>query len=143
MKPSNLNKMQISNGDVFDLSQTINGVSTFLWFNDKWYYFMGRMTREYEYDQQDLTDLVTENEFKEIKHVANILQSVENYENNNKSTHKILPLPKIRLSEIEIDKEADEEFQKIEHSIENEESIWKLRIGFMTGYTVAKNKYKK
>ena len=134
--------MQISNGDVFDLSQTINGVSTFLWFNDKWYYFVSRMTREYEYDQQDLTNLVTENEFEEIKHVANILQTVEDYENNNKSTHKILPLPKIHLSEIEIDKEADEEFQKIEHSIENEESIQKVRIGFMTGYTVAKNKYK-
>ena len=135
--------MQISNGDVFDLSQTINGVSTFLWFNDKWYYFAGRMTREYEYDQQDLTNLVTENEFEEIKWVANILQSVEDYENNSKSTHKILPLPKIHLTEIEIDKEAVKEFQKIEHSIENEENLWKVKIGFMTGYTVAKNKYKK
>ena len=45
--------MQINNGDVFDLGQTINGVSTFLWFNDKWYYFVGRITREYEYPQQD------------------------------------------------------------------------------------------
>lgn len=135
--------MQINNGDVFDLNQTINGVSTFLWFNDKWYYFVGRITREYEYPQQDLTDLVTENEFEEIKWVANILQTVENYFAEIKWVPNILNLPKIHLSEIEIDKEADEEFQKIEHSIEDEQSLWKTRIGFMTGYTIAKNKYKK
>ena len=72
MKLLTLNKMQINNGDVFDLGQTINGVSTFLWFNDKWYYFVGRITREYEYPQQDLTDLVTKNEFEEIKFVIHI-----------------------------------------------------------------------
>ena len=100
--------MQINNGDVFDLGQTINGVSTFLWFNDKWYYFVGRITREYEYPQQDLTDLVTENEFEEIKWVANILNT-----------------PKIHLSEIEID------------------AFIEGMDDFMTGYIIAKNKYKK
>ena len=34
-----MNNKQIEHGDVFDIGQTVNGVSTFLWFNDKWYYF--------------------------------------------------------------------------------------------------------
>ena len=117
--------MQINNGDVFDLGQTINGVSTFLWFNDKWYYFVGRITREYEYPQQDLTDLVTKNEFEEIKFVANILQTVENYFEEIKWVPNILNTPKIHLSEIEIDAFIE--------GIDD----------FMTGYIIAKNKYKK
>ena len=31
--------LEIKNGDVFDIGQTVNGVSKFLWFNGKWYYF--------------------------------------------------------------------------------------------------------
>ena len=48
----------IKNGDVFDIGQTVNGVSKFLWFNDKWYYLEGGLNREYEYDQKDLTKTV-------------------------------------------------------------------------------------
>lgn len=51
-------KREIKNGDVFDIGQTVNGVSRFLWFNGKWYYFEERMTWEYEYDQEDLTTVV-------------------------------------------------------------------------------------
>lgn len=66
---------KINNGDVFDIGQTINGVSKFLWFNDKWYYFEERMTREYEYDQKELTDLVKNiNETEDIKFLGNVLE---------------------------------------------------------------------
>jgi len=64
----------IKNGDVYDMGQTVNGVSRFLFFNEKWYYFEERLSREYEYDQDELTKLVndTENDFNEVKYIGNI-----------------------------------------------------------------------
>lgn len=69
--------IKIKNGDVFFLPyQSINGISTFLWFNDKWYYFEERMSREYEYDQKDLTNTVLDvNGFKETKLIKNIFNN--------------------------------------------------------------------
>jgi hypothetical protein len=67
-------KLEIKNGDVFDIGQTVNGVSRFLWFNDKWYYFEERLSREYEYDQNDLTKLVIDSGyFEEVTFIKNIL----------------------------------------------------------------------
>ncbi len=74
MKPLNQNKMEINNGDVFDIGQTVNGVYKFLWFNGKWYYFEERMTYEYQYDQESLTRLVFIDEFDEVTHLGNILK---------------------------------------------------------------------
>ena len=62
----------IKNGDVFDIGQTVNGVSKFLWFNNKWYYFEERLSSEYEYDQDELTKLVIDNEFDEVTFIKNI-----------------------------------------------------------------------
>jgi hypothetical protein len=62
----------IKNGDVFDIGQTVNGVSKFLWFNDKWYYFEEQLSNEYEYDQDELTKLVIDNEFDEVTFIKNI-----------------------------------------------------------------------
>ena len=31
--------MIINNGDIFDIGQTVNGVSTFIYLNEKIYYF--------------------------------------------------------------------------------------------------------
>lgn len=75
-KPLNQNKMNvIKNGDVFDIGQTVNGVSKFLWFNDKWYYFEERITREYEYDQEALTKLVVDEfELEDVTYLGNILE---------------------------------------------------------------------
>ena len=70
-KPLNQNRM---NGNVYDIGQTINGVSRFLFFNYRWYYFVEGFTNEYEYDQQDLTKLVTENEFNEVNLLGNIFE---------------------------------------------------------------------
>ena len=64
--------MEIKNGDVFDIGQTVNGVSKFLWLNNTWYYFEERMTYEYQYDQEDLTKLVDDNEFDEVTYCGNI-----------------------------------------------------------------------
>jgi DNA gyrase/topoisomerase IV subunit A len=70
--------MIIKNGDVFDIGQTVNGVSKFLFFNDKWYYFEERMSRKYEYDQNDLTkSVINMNEFEEITFIKNIFQHTE------------------------------------------------------------------
>jgi hypothetical protein len=66
-------KREIKNGDVFDIGQTINGVSNFLWWNKKWYYFEERMTREYEYDQEDLTRTINDSGFfGEVEWLGNI-----------------------------------------------------------------------
>jgi hypothetical protein len=68
--------MKINNGDVFDIGQTVNGISKFLWFNDKWYYFEERMSRIYEYDQDDLTKLVNNiSELEEVTFIKNIFTS--------------------------------------------------------------------
>ena len=64
--------MEIKDGDVFDIGQTVNGISKFLWLNNTWYYFEERMTYEYQYDQEDLTKLVNDNEFDEVTYCGNI-----------------------------------------------------------------------
>ena len=66
-----LGKLQIENGDVFDIGQTVNGVSKFLWFNNKWYYFEKRLSREYEYDQNELTKSVLED-----NHFSNFIKNI-------------------------------------------------------------------
>jgi len=67
----------IYNGDVFDIGQTVNGVSKFLWFNNTWYYFEERLSREYEYNQQDLTQIVLNyNEWDEVKFLGNIFSYI-------------------------------------------------------------------
>jgi hypothetical protein len=74
--------MIINNGDVFDIGQTVNGVSKFLWFNNVWYYFEERLSREYEYDQKELSKVIlNENEFEEITFIKNIFN--ETYGGNN------------------------------------------------------------
>ena len=65
----------IKNGDVFDIGQTVNGVSKFLWFNEKWYYFEERMTRKYEYDERHLMEAVVNNPFDEVSYLGNILET--------------------------------------------------------------------
>ena len=70
-----IKEIKMNNGDVFDVGQTINGVSQFLWFNKEWYYFVKGLTHKYEYDQDDLTNLVQLNEFDEIKYLGNILDN--------------------------------------------------------------------
>jgi len=44
----------MKNGDVYDAGQTING--------DKWHYYNKDMNRDYEYDQNDLKELILNDE---------------------------------------------------------------------------------
>jgi len=67
--------MIINDGDVFDIGQTVNGISKFLMFNDTWYYFERGMTTEYEYPQEDLTNLVLNvSGIEDITYLGNIFQ---------------------------------------------------------------------
>lgn len=50
---------KINNGDLFDIGQTVNGCNAFIYINNKWhYYYDSKIQQEYEYDQNDLTNLV-------------------------------------------------------------------------------------
>lgn len=58
--PLNKFMKEIINGDVFDIGQTINGVSKFLWLNGKWHYFEKTINREYEYSNEEITKLIVD-----------------------------------------------------------------------------------
>ena len=59
-KGDSTNEIEIKNGDIFDIGQTVNGVSRFVWLNGKWHYYEPTMDREYEYSQESLTKLIHE-----------------------------------------------------------------------------------
>jgi len=65
--------MKINNGDVFDIGQTINGVSRFLWLDGNWYYYEKPIKRLDEYNTLELIKIITDNEFDEVTFVKNIL----------------------------------------------------------------------
>jgi hypothetical protein len=73
-KPTPTENAPIKNGDVYDIGRTVNGVSRFLFLNEKWYYFEERLSRECRKDKSELTKLVndTENDFNEVKYIGNI-----------------------------------------------------------------------
>lgn len=57
----------ITNGDIFDIGQTVNGRSEFIYLDDKWYYYEADKKRHcdfrpYEYDNDDLTDMIIEDD---------------------------------------------------------------------------------
>ena len=52
--------MIINNGDIFDIGQRVNGVSTFIYLNEKFYYFYDdKIQREYEYDIKEIYYTIT------------------------------------------------------------------------------------
>ena len=68
------------NGDVFDIGQTVNGVSKFLYYNDKWFYYSEHITREYEYSHEDLTKLIHDDKMNgrdEVKFLGNMFSYIE------------------------------------------------------------------
>jgi len=67
-------KNSIVNGNVYDIGQTINGISRFLYLNGQWHYFESRMSMIIEYSQEGLTRLVNDNDFDEIKLLGNIFE---------------------------------------------------------------------
>jgi hypothetical protein len=71
-------------GNIYDIGQTINGVSRFLYINNKWYSLyrlVANYTRlivfAYNYDQNELTKTVLEDDFDEVKLIGNIFDDIE------------------------------------------------------------------
>ena len=67
----------IKNGDVWDIGQTVNSWSRFLYLDSKWYYAVGYeyslfKSQLYEYDGGELTKLVNEDYDCETKLIGNI-----------------------------------------------------------------------
>ena len=72
--------MNFSNGDVYDIGQTINGVSRFIRINGSWHYYSERLICEYEYDVLDLSKLIADglvNDDKDIQFLGNIFSRIE------------------------------------------------------------------
>ena len=72
--------MKIRNGDVYDIGQTVNGVSKFIYFNDKWHYYREDITIEYEYSQEVLTKFIHDdkiNELDEVTFLGNIFSYIK------------------------------------------------------------------
>ncbi len=72
--------LKVFNGDVYDIGQTVNGVSKFIYFNDKWHYYSQHITREYEYSQEDLTEYIHNdkmNGWDEVKYLGNVFGCIE------------------------------------------------------------------
>jgi hypothetical protein len=74
-------KLNPVDGDIFDIGQTVNGVSLFIFIDNKWYYYEARvMGVEYEYGHDSLTDLVRNDailSYNEVKYLGNILDDHE------------------------------------------------------------------
>ena len=59
------NNKQINNGDIYDIGQSVNGCSTFLFlyfpvegYYEIFYYFNNKIQGEYEYNKWDILDTV-------------------------------------------------------------------------------------
>ena len=66
----------MKDGNIYDIGQTVNGVSRFLYVNNKWYYARS-LVFIYNYDQNDLTKTVLEDDFDEVKLIGNIFDDIE------------------------------------------------------------------
>jgi hypothetical protein len=69
--------MIINNGDIFDIGQTVNGVSTFIYLNEKIYYFYDdKIQREYEYDKKEIYYSITKDYDGDVKFIGNHLSNL-------------------------------------------------------------------
>ncbi len=66
----------MKDGDIYDLGQTVNGVSRFLYLDNKWYYARSLVMR-YNYDESDLTKTVTDDVDLSVKLMGNIFTNNE------------------------------------------------------------------
>jgi hypothetical protein len=61
----------MKDGSIYDIGQNVNGVSRFLYINNKWYYAM-LLVFEYNYDESELTKTILEDDSDEVKLIGNI-----------------------------------------------------------------------
>lgn len=66
----------MKDGDIYDIGQTVNGVSRFLYLDNNWYYARSLVMR-YNYDESELTKSVTLDEDDSVKLIGNIFIDVE------------------------------------------------------------------
>ena len=66
----------MKDGNIYDIGQTVNGVSRFLYLNNKWYYARS-LVFIYNYNHNDLTKTVLEDDFDEVKLIGNIFDDIE------------------------------------------------------------------
>ena len=58
-------------GDIYDIGQTVNGVSRFLYLDNNWYYARSLVMR-YNYDESELTRSVILDEDDSVELIGNI-----------------------------------------------------------------------
>ncbi len=63
-------------GDIYDIGQTVNGVSRFFYLDNKWYYARSLVMR-YNYAESELTKAVTLDEDDSVKLIGNIFTNDE------------------------------------------------------------------
>ncbi len=61
----------MKDGDIYDIGQTVNGVSRFLYLDNKWYYARSLVMR-YNYEESELTKIVTADVDLSVKLIGNI-----------------------------------------------------------------------
>jgi len=66
----------MNDGYIYDIGQTVNGVSRFLYLDNKWYYARSLVYR-YNYDESQLIDLITLDEDESVKLIGNIFTDDE------------------------------------------------------------------
>ena len=65
------------NGDVYDIGQTSNGVSRFIYVEGKWHYFEERIFGEFEHNQNDLTIIIrNEGGLYDINYLGNVFSKI-------------------------------------------------------------------
>ncbi len=113
-----MEEIEIKNGDVFDIGQTVNGISKFLTLNGCWYYYEDTMSREYEYNHKDLTDSVlNKSELEVITFLGNIF-TLQKENKELKEENK-------RLEALLIVESANKEYYR-KHSIKLKEKVKEL-----------------
>jgi hypothetical protein len=71
--------MTFFDGDVYDIGQTVNGISKFIFIDGKWHYYSDRLMRQYEYDQNDLSDIIYQdkiNGWNDVKFLGNVFSHI-------------------------------------------------------------------
>jgi hypothetical protein len=66
----------MKDGDIYDIGQTVNGTSRFLYLDGRWYYASSLVMR-YNYDESELTRSVTLDEDDSVELIGNIFTDDE------------------------------------------------------------------
>jgi hypothetical protein len=70
---------KLKKGDIYDIGQTVNGVSRFLYLDNKWYYARS-IVLKYNYDDEELTNLILEETplgLDYVKLIGNIFDDIQ------------------------------------------------------------------